>query len=135
MPNFKTALDASSYQHPDRKGPYSQPRQEMIQQILERGYEYSSLSEHPVAWAEDQDPSGHVMFQAYFHITSRCFIRVWETFEEQLKERFAGFMNGGGIGAVSKSYNVSVKRVAKYPDLVCFHHCSVRGAGNRWVHS
>lgn len=54
------------------------------------------------------------MFQSYFHITSRCFIHVWGTFEEQLEDKFAGFMNGGGIGAVSKSYNVSVKCVAKY---------------------
>ncbi|KAI9932545.1 hypothetical protein ASPWEDRAFT_730388 [Aspergillus wentii DTO 134E9] len=118
MRPFKSALEASSYQHPASNGPWAQRRDETISKMLEQGLEYPTLAEHPIAWAEDQDPFGHVMTQTYPHINAKCFLRLLESFEEQLKDRFPDFMKARGIGIMSNRLVLSMKRVVKYPDLL-----------------
>lgn len=118
MPQFKTALEASSYFHPDRGEVFHQQTQETIHEILEQGYEYPTLTQHNVSWAEDQDPFGHVMWQAYGHISAQCFNRVIESFQEPLGDKFQEFMTARGISAMSRRITMDVKRVVKYPDLV-----------------
>ena len=119
MTKFASPLDASSYLHPGRDGEFGALRQKIIQQMMERGIEYSTLSEHPVTWAEDQDPFGHVMAQAYPHVYGKCFNRFLESFHEQLQDEFPRFMSGRGIGPMTNKYTFTIKTAIKYPDLVC----------------
>ncbi|KAH8425944.1 uncharacterized protein LDX57_003683 [Aspergillus melleus] len=86
--------------------------------MLEQGNEYSTLTQHSVAWAEDQDPFGHVMFQTYGHISAQCGNRVIESFQEHLGDKFPEFMTAKGISAMSRRITITVRRVVKYPDLV-----------------
>ncbi|QLI69386.1 uncharacterized protein G6M90_00g066500 [Metarhizium brunneum] len=76
------------------------------------------MAEHALSWAEDQDPFGHVMSQAYPHINAKCFTRLLESFEESLKDKFPDFMGARGISAMTNRYTMAVKRVVKYPDTV-----------------
>lgn len=119
---LKTPLEASSYQHPDRDGPYARLRKTTIQAMTERGIEYDTLAEHTISWAEDQDPFGHVMAQAYPHVSAKCFVRLLESFQEQLKDKFNDFMAATGIGAMTNRYTLAIKRVVKYPDTVWSHN-------------
>ncbi|KAJ6181228.1 hypothetical protein N7519_011689 [Penicillium mononematosum] len=116
-PTF-SPLDASSYRHPHRNGPYESLREATILAMLEQGIEYNTLSENPVSWADDQDPFGHVMAQSYMHYAGNSFIRLLESFEGHLKDEFPRFMSGRGIGAMSKQCSMKAKRVVKYPDLL-----------------
>ncbi|KAI1370800.1 hypothetical protein F4677DRAFT_437262 [Hypoxylon crocopeplum] len=118
MAQFNSALEASSYLHPDRNGPYAQHREHTVKKMLNSGCEYITLAEHPLSWADDQDPFRHVMAQAYPRITSRCFNRLLESFEEALKEEFTSFTEARGISVVTKTYATTIRRVAKYPDTM-----------------
>ncbi|KAI9038736.1 uncharacterized protein KD926_010471 [Aspergillus affinis] len=71
-----------------------------------------------VAWAEDQDPFGHVMWQAYGHITGQCFNRIVESFHKHLGDKFQEFMAASGINAMSRRITMDVRRVVEYPDLL-----------------
>ncbi|CAG8908464.1 unnamed protein product [Penicillium egyptiacum] len=116
-PTF-SPLDASSYQHPDRNGPYGPLREATVLAMLEQGIEYNALSENPISWADDQDPFGHVMAQAYVHYAGNCFVRLLESFQDLLKDEFSKFMSGRAIGPMTNQYTVKIKRVVKYPDLL-----------------
>ncbi|OQE15962.1 hypothetical protein PENFLA_c029G01920 [Penicillium flavigenum] len=116
-PTF-SPLDASSYRHPDRNGPYESLREATILAMLEQGIEYNTLSESPVSWADDQDPFGHVMFQSYMHYVGNSFIRLLESFQDHLKDEFPKFMSGRGIGPMTNQCLMKVKQVVKYPDLL-----------------
>ncbi|KAJ5108355.1 hypothetical protein N7456_005030 [Penicillium angulare] len=116
-PSF-SPLDASSYRHPDRKGPYEPLREATIHAMTEQGIEYNLLSEIPLSWADDQDPFGHVTAQAYGHYVVNCFVRLLESFQHQLKGNFSDFMSGRGIGPMTNQYTTKIKRVVKYPDLL-----------------
>lgn len=116
-----SALDASSYRHPDRNGPYEPLREATILAMLERGIEYNTLSENLLSWADDQDPFGHVMAQAHAHYAGNCFVRLLESFQAHLKDNFSDFMSGHGIGPMTNQFTLKIKRVVKYPDLVSLH--------------
>ena len=116
-PTF-SPLDASSYRHPNRNGPYESLREATILAMLEQGIEYNSLSENPVSWADDQDPFGHVKAQAHMNYVGISFIRLLESFEGHLKDEFPRFMSGRGIGPMTNQCLMKIKRVVKYPDLV-----------------
>ncbi|KAG2421223.1 hypothetical protein HFD88_000839 [Aspergillus terreus] len=118
MAKFASPLDASSYLHPERHGEFGALRQKTIQQMTERGIEYSTLAEHPVSWADDQDPFGHVMTQAYAHVNGKCFNRFLESFHENLQDEFPRFMSGRGIGPMTNKLNLTIKTPIKYPDLL-----------------
>jgi hypothetical protein len=126
MAPFSSALDASSYQNPDQTGRFSQFREKIVQAMVERGIERSTLAEHGISWAEDQDPFGHVMAQTYPHICSKSCMRLVESFQEQLKDRFPDFMAGRGISIMTNRYTQIGKRMVKYPDLVCFYPLSLK---------
>ncbi|KAJ6140205.1 hypothetical protein N7471_006691 [Penicillium samsonianum] len=113
-----SALDASSYRHPDRNGPYEPLRKATILAMLEQGIEYNTLSENLLSWADDQDPFGHVMAQAYVHYAGNCFVRLLESFQDRLKDNFSDLMSGDGIGPMTNQYTLKIKRVVKYPDLI-----------------
>lgn len=126
MPPPASALLASSYQHPNPDGPFRSLRQTITQEMVERGFEYATMTEHAISWAEDQDPFGHVMVQTYMHIFARCFNRLLESFQEHLKDEFHTFMSPQGIGPVTNNLTLRMKRVIKYPDLVRYFGNSKR---------
>ncbi|CAG7944297.1 unnamed protein product [Penicillium nalgiovense] len=99
-PTF-SPLDASSYRHPDRNGPYESLREATILAMLEQGIDYNSLSENPISWADDQDPFGHVKAQAYMNYVGNSFIRLLESFEGHPRDEFPRFMSGCGIGPMT----------------------------------
>lgn len=119
-PTF-SSLDASSYQHPIRGGLFDILQEKTVAVMTERGIEYKTMSEHPISWADDQDPFRHVMGPNYANLAGNCFIRVLESFEEQLKDQYPDFMSGSRIGPMTNNYTMKISRVAKYPDTVCFH--------------
>lgn len=86
--------------------------------MMEQGIEYNTLSEKPLSWADDQDPFGHVMAQAYTHYSGNCFIRVLESFQVNLKDEFPRFMSGKAIGPMTNKLSLKIMRVVKYPDTV-----------------
>ena len=117
-PSSLSALDASSYQHPIRGGPFEKLREATVLAMMEQGIEYNTLSENPLSWADDQDPFGHVMTQAYAHYSGNCFIRVLESFQANLKDEFPRFMSGKAIGPMTNKTSLKINRVVKYPDTV-----------------
>jgi hypothetical protein len=121
MTPFKSALEASSYQSPDLDGPFHHLRQKVVQAMVDQGIERSTLVEHGVSWAEDQDPFGHVMGQTYPHVISKTFTRLLESFQEVLKDKFSELVAGRGISVMTNRCNLTAIQMVKYPDLVCKH--------------
>lgn len=118
MSQLKSALETSAYFHPLTSGAINGQIEELALKLLEQGYESATLTQYGVSWAEDQDPFGHVMWQAYGHFIARSFIRFMESFQETLGEKFHDFMTGRGISVMTNRSNHILRRVVKYPDLV-----------------
>lgn len=118
MPEFGTALQASSYHHPDGNEAYARLRQNIVQQATAMGYEYETMFEHPVSWGDDQDPFKHVTTSSYTRYFVNAGIRFFESFQGSLKDKFKEFMNAEGIGIVVRHYTADIRRPVKYPDSV-----------------
>jgi hypothetical protein len=115
---FKSQLEASSYHAPGGGELYRPLREKIVKQALEQGYDEPSMLEHAVTWADDQDPWGHIANAMYPHFTSACNFRLFESFEEQLKEKFQDFIKARGIGVIVKTTTLDIKRPVTYPDAV-----------------
>ncbi|KAH8645582.1 hypothetical protein BGZ60DRAFT_392540 [Tricladium varicosporioides] len=120
---FTSALEASSYQGPDRGLAYEFLRKNVVETALAMGYDKQTMVECGVSWSDDHDPFKHVKNAAYPHYVNQCNFRVFESFEEQLGERFEDLMNTRHIGVMVKTYTINLKRPVKYPDslLVANH--------------
>ncbi|RAH73172.1 uncharacterized protein BO66DRAFT_468965 [Aspergillus aculeatinus CBS 121060] len=115
----KSALNASSYQHPDGSEFYRRRIERILRTLAEQGYEYDTLSSHPVSFFADQDPWGHVQAPQYTSIATTCIYRLFESFEEVLGDRlFEDFFKSRGIGVVTNRYSTKILRPVKYPDLL-----------------
>ncbi|KAH8692075.1 hypothetical protein BGW36DRAFT_437919 [Talaromyces proteolyticus] len=90
MAKLMSALEASSYQHPNLNGPFGVLRKETVQTMVERGLEYSSLAEHPLCMGGRSGP-------------------IWACVSR--------FMASRVIGPLTNRMTMKIKRVAKYPDL------------------
>lgn len=120
MATFNNKLDASSYQHPGRDGPFQPLREKAMQSMVAAGIDYEYLAESPVAWAEDQDPFGHVTSQVYTHYAARAFNRMLDSWSIILGDKFAALEGASGVGVITNQYSVKIKRVVKYPDTVSY---------------
>ncbi|KAI1347665.1 hypothetical protein F5Y01DRAFT_294500 [Xylaria sp. FL0043] len=115
---FKTQLEASSYLAPGGGELYKPLREKIVSQALAQGYDEPSMMEHSVQWADDQDPWGHIMNARFPHYVSACGFRLFETFEEHLKDKFHDLMKIRGIGVIVKTFTLDIKRPVSYPDSI-----------------
>jgi hypothetical protein len=115
---FNSQLEASSYHAPGGGELYKPLREKIVKQALEQGYDETTMLEHGVTWADDQDPWGHIMNAGYPHYVSACNFRLFESFEEHLKDKFQDLMKVRGIGVIVKSSTLDIKRPVSYPDSV-----------------
>ncbi|KAI2602751.1 hypothetical protein GGR54DRAFT_487851 [Hypoxylon sp. NC1633] len=115
---FKTQLEASSYHAPGGGELYKPLREKIVDQALAQGYDEASMIEHGVTWADDQDPWGHIMNAGFPHYASACNFRLFESFEEHLKDKFQDLMKVRGIGVIVKSSILDIKRPVTYPDSI-----------------
>ena len=115
---FKSQLEASSYHAPGGGELYKPLREGVVKQALEQGYDEATMMGHGVVWADDQDPWGHIMNAGFPHYASSCHFRLFESFEEHLKDKFQDLMKARGIGVIVKSTTLEVKRPVTYPDSV-----------------
>lgn len=113
-----TDLEGSSCQHPNGGDFYRQQREKVVQQATSMGFEYPTMSEYPLSWADDQDSFRHVTSSAYMHMVARCGHRLFESFEGALKEKYEDLIRAQGIGIVTKYSNVKLKSPMTYPDSV-----------------
>lgn len=118
-PSFKSQLEASSYHAPGGGEAYKALREKVVKQALEQGYDEATMLEHAVTWADDQDPWGHIMNAGFPHYSSACNYRLFESFQEQLKDKFQDFIKARGIGVIVKTTTLDIKRPVSYPDAVC----------------
>ncbi|GAP93056.1 putative protein [Rosellinia necatrix] len=115
---FKSQLEASSYHTPGGGEVYKPLREKIVSQALAQGYDESTMMEHGVSWADDQDPWGHIMNAGYPHFASASNFRLFESFEEHLKEKFQDLMKVRGIGVIVKTTTLDIKRPVSYPDSI-----------------
>ncbi|KAI1256612.1 hypothetical protein MGN70_001736 [Eutypa lata] len=115
---FKTQLEASSYHAPGGGELYKPLREKIVKQAIEQGYDEATMMEHGVVWADDQDPWGHIMNAGFPHYASACNFRLFESFEEHLKDKFQDLMKVRGIGVIVKSSTIDIKRPVSYPDSI-----------------
>ena len=116
---FKTPLEASSYNSPGGGEAYALLRKKVIENAIAMGYSAESMVECGIRWEDDQDPFGHVAGPAYPRFVGICNLRVIESFAEWLKGKYEDLVKARGIGIMAKAYTVEVKRPAMYPDSVC----------------
>ncbi|KAI4861525.1 hypothetical protein F4820DRAFT_460905 [Hypoxylon rubiginosum] len=115
---FKTQLEASSYHAPGGGDLYKPLREKLVSQALAQGYDEPTMMEHGVVWADDQDPWGHIMNAGFPHYASACNFRLFESFEEHLKDKFQDLMKVRGIGVIVKTSTLDIKRPVSYPDSI-----------------
>ena len=83
------------------------------------GYDPTTMVERGVAWAEDQDPFGHVMHSQYMHFLGMCFHRVMESYDEFLSEaEYNDMILAKSTAPVIRNYALDIVRQVKYPDSV-----------------
>jgi len=126
LPASISPLDASSYHHPDGGKVYAPLRAAVIKTATDMGYDVATMSEHGVVWADDQDPFGHVLGAAYPHWGAVTNFRLFESFAEQLGNKYDDLFKARGIGVMTKSYETNLKRPVSYPDSVRHLHLPYR---------
>ncbi|KAJ7738385.1 hypothetical protein B0H16DRAFT_1424921 [Mycena metata] len=120
MPSNLTAdpLVASSYFHPSGGEAYAPLRKAIVDQATAMGYDVPTMAEHGVAWADDQDPFGHVGGSTFARLIFKLNFRVFESFAKTLGDKYEDLQLARGVGMIIRSYNMELKRQVKYPD--CF---------------
>ncbi|KAH8157476.1 hypothetical protein CIB48_g10773 [Xylaria polymorpha] len=118
LAKFKSQLEASSYHAPGGGELYKPLREKIVTQALAQGYDEATMMEHGVVWADDQDPWGHIMNAGFPHYSSACNFRLFESFEEHLKDKFPDLMKARGIGVIVKSSTINIKSPVSYPDSI-----------------
>ncbi|KAB5518908.1 hypothetical protein GE09DRAFT_1259071 [Coniochaeta sp. 2T2.1] len=117
-PKFKTQLEASSYHAPGGGELHKPLREKIVSQALAQGYDQPSMMEHGVSWADDQDPWGHIKNAQFPHFISACNFRLFESFEEHLKDKFQDLMKARGVDVIVKNTTLTINRPVSYPDAV-----------------
>ena len=115
---FKTQLEASSYHAPGGGEAYKPLREAVVATATAMGYDTATMLEHGVVWADDQDPFAHIKNHGYSPHISACNFRLFESFEEQLGDKYEDLLKARGIGIIIRSFNLELRRPVSYPDSV-----------------
>ncbi|KAJ7094235.1 hypothetical protein C8R43DRAFT_908037 [Mycena crocata] len=120
MPSGKFAdpVIASSYFHPSGGEEYAPLRKAVVELATAMGYDVPTMTEHGVAWADDQDPFGHVGGAVYARLIFKANFRVFESFGKVLGDKYDDLYRAKGVGVIIKSYNMELKRQVNYPDCL-----------------
>lgn len=98
---------------------YAGLRAKALKTLEAMAFEPQTMVERGVAWAEDQDPFGHVMHTQYLHYFGLCWQRVMESYREFLSEDdYQGMISAKTVIPVVNKYELRIKRQVKYPDSV-----------------
>ncbi|KAJ7133483.1 hypothetical protein C8R44DRAFT_838888 [Mycena epipterygia] len=116
--SFMDPLVASSYFHPSGSEEYSALRKAVVAKATGMGYDVPTMTEHGVAWADDQDPFGHVGGATYARLIFKGNFRVFESFAKTLGDKYDELYRAKGVGVIIKSYNMDLKRQVVYPDCL-----------------
>ncbi|KAJ6538559.1 hypothetical protein DFH09DRAFT_1323801 [Mycena vulgaris] len=111
-------LAASSYFHPSGGEDYAPLRAAVVAQATAMGYDVPTMTEHGVAWADDQDPFGHVSNATYARLSSKANFRVFESFSTALGDKYDDLYRAKGVGILVRSYTINLKRQVTYPDCL-----------------
>lgn len=124
-------LQDSSHYSPtpnNPSSPYTPLRASVLVTATAMDYDPTTMVERGVMWADDQDPFAHVTNTAFPHFLSMCNFRVVEGFEQWLGEEEYGHMVAGkGVGPLVRKYEISIRKVVKYPDSMGFSFPTVLG--------
>ena len=102
------------------KDPYTPLRAKALATLEQMGFEPQTMVERGVAWAEDQDPFGHVMQSQYMHYFGLVWQRVMESYDEYFSpDEYRDLIQGKSILPVIHKYEMQIKRQIKHPDSVC----------------
>ncbi|KAJ4386145.1 hypothetical protein N0V93_009038 [Gnomoniopsis smithogilvyi] len=117
LPKRKTRLAESAYFSPysDAGAPKPHPnvdadayaalRASAISSLEAMGHDPNTMIERGVAWAEDQDPFGHVTHSQYMHFLGTYFHRVMESYDEHLSEQeYDDMINARTVIPVLRKY-------------------------------
>ncbi|KAJ5568461.1 hypothetical protein N7450_010947 [Penicillium hetheringtonii] len=113
-----SALDQSAFFVPFIDSHRLSQCKKTYEMMVERGMESWTMAGRAVSWAEDQDPLGHVKASAYLPYITNCAIRLMESFQGQLGDKYPDFISGKGKGFLSNKSELKINRVAKYPDML-----------------
>lgn len=97
---------------------YAPLRKKVVEMAQAMGYDRATMIECGVNWSDDLDLFNHVKGAQYAHYAATCSHRVFQSFEEHLKDKFDDMMNLRGIGVILKSYTIELKRPVRFPDSV-----------------
>ncbi|KAJ7498643.1 hypothetical protein FB451DRAFT_1384443 [Mycena latifolia] len=111
-------LTASSYLHPSGGEEYAPFRKAVVAQATAMGYDVPTMTEHGVAWADDQDPFGHVGGATYPRLVFKANFRVFESFSKTLGDKYDDLYRAKGVGILIRSYMMDLRRQVTYPDCL-----------------
>ncbi|KAF4465881.1 hypothetical protein FALBO_7274 [Fusarium albosuccineum] len=98
---------------------YAALRASALETLTGMGFDPETMIEHGVAWADDQDPFGHVKQSKYMEFVGTCLHRVTESYAKYLsKEEYTAMITGKGVIPVLKKYETDIRRQVKYPDTI-----------------
>ncbi|KAI0102568.1 hypothetical protein GGR51DRAFT_287077 [Nemania sp. FL0031] len=104
--------------HPN-SDPYSTLRSRALATLEAMGYDPTTMVEHGVDWAEDQDPYGHVKHSQYMRWAGSCLYRIREAYGEWLSQQeIEDLIKGKNVIVVVGKYEMDIRRQVKYPDSV-----------------
>lgn len=82
-------------------------------------YDFLTMVERGVVWAEDHDPFGHVMQSHFMAFLGTCFHRVMESYDEFLSEdEYNDMILAKTIVPVVRKYELEIRRQVVYPGSV-----------------
>ncbi|KAI0482963.1 hypothetical protein GGR56DRAFT_217079 [Xylariaceae sp. FL0804] len=114
---------AGAAAHPNGADPYAELRRRALADLEAMGYDPTTMAEHGVLWAEDQDPYGHVMHSQYMHWAGSCLYRIMEGYDAWLSRAECDDMiNGRGVIVVVQKYELEIRRQVRYPDCIIAAH-------------
>jgi hypothetical protein len=116
--NSSYARSGAPLRYPNTS-PYAPLRAKALATLESMGYDPTTMVEHGVVWAEDQDIFGHVMHSQYMHFLGTCFHRVMESYDEFLSEdEYNGMITGSTVVPMVRKYELAILRQVRYPDAV-----------------
>lgn len=119
---FSPYFRSGAPKHPhitEQDDAYTPLRSKALATLEAMGYEPKTMVERGVAWAEDQDPFGHMNHSQFLHFFSLCWQRIMESYDEFLsEEEYQGMIHAKTIIPVVNKYEMRIKRQVRHPDSV-----------------
>jgi hypothetical protein len=119
VPKFSSALEASSYESPDRGPAYQTLRKNTVDTAIAMGYDAATMVEIGIDLSSDHGPYKHVKHEVFPRFVNQCIYRVWQSWEAHLGEKFQDLLNCRHISVIISKFTIDLKRPVAWPDSVC----------------